>query len=374
MEKLFSLLWGIRWQDAIDIVLNSYILFRLYVLLRGTNVFRVLMGIAFLWFFQRIAVFFGLIVTSWAIQGITAVAAIIIIVIFRNEIRLVLQAKNWKTILWGFPHQELSTPIESIVESVFELARERTGALIVFPGKDDLEEVVQNGILWRGLVSKEMIKSIFYHDNPVHDGAAVIRGDEVLKVGVILPLSHQKNLPFYYGTRHRAAAGLAEATDALVIVVSEERGSVSAAKDSRIRPVKDGEDLANLLREHVGAPSTRKGMRRKKRLEYVTAALASVLLIAGIWFSFTRGIDTLIAVEVPIEYINRDPSMNITNSSANAVRLDLSGSGSLIRSLTADQVKVRIDLGKTWISPQRKGFPCRSIGLESCRIIWSSQV
>jgi diadenylate cyclase len=88
MEKLFSLLWGIRWQDAIDIILNSYILFRLYVLLRGTNVFRVLMGIAFLWFFQRIAVFFGLIVTSWAIQGITAVAAIIIIVIFRNEIRL----------------------------------------------------------------------------------------------------------------------------------------------------------------------------------------------------------------------------------------------------------------------------------------------
>ena len=90
---LMSFFASIRWQDIIDILLNSYILFRLYVLFRETYVFRVLTGLALLWIFQRIAVFFGLILTSWVLQGITAVAALIIIIVFRNEIRSVLQAK-----------------------------------------------------------------------------------------------------------------------------------------------------------------------------------------------------------------------------------------------------------------------------------------
>ena len=99
METLIHLLSGMHWQDIADITLNSYILFRLYVLFRGTYVLRVLIGIALLWFFQRIAVTLGLIVTSWLAQGIIALAAFIIIVVFRNEIRSVLQAKNFKSIL-----------------------------------------------------------------------------------------------------------------------------------------------------------------------------------------------------------------------------------------------------------------------------------
>ena len=142
MEKLLTFLASIRWQDALDIAINSYILFRLYVLFRGTNVFRVLMGIAFLWFFQRMAVSLGLIVTSWVIQGIIAAAALIIIVVFRNEIRSVLQAKNLKAILWGSLREGHSTPVEEIVEAAFELGRRRMGALLIFPGKEDLGEVI----------------------------------------------------------------------------------------------------------------------------------------------------------------------------------------------------------------------------------------
>jgi uncharacterized protein (TIGR00159 family) len=252
MIEVLAFFSNIRWQDVVDITLNSYILFRLYILFRGTNVFRVLIGIALLWFVQRIAVSMGLIVTSWAIQGITAVAALIIIVVFRNEIRSVLQARNLKAILWGFSDKTVNTPIEIIVESVFELARARTGALIVFPGKEDLEEVVQGGTPWHGLVSQEMITSIFWHDNPVHDGAAIIQGNQVTEVGVILPLSHRDDLPSYYGTRHRAAAGLAEATDALVIIVSEERGNVVLAKGSDMHVITRKEELAKTLQEHVG--------------------------------------------------------------------------------------------------------------------------
>ena len=103
MDALISFLSTIRWQDIVDVVLNSYILFRLYVLFRGTNVIRVIAGIALLWIFQRLAAGMGLIVTSWAMQGIIAGAALIIIIVFRNEIRNVLQAKNIRAILWGFP-------------------------------------------------------------------------------------------------------------------------------------------------------------------------------------------------------------------------------------------------------------------------------
>ena len=99
MDMLFSFFDSIRLQDAVDILLLSYILFRLYVLFRETHVFRVIAGLVILWIFQRIAEFFGLILTSWALQGIMAVAALIIIIVFRNEIRSVLQAKNLKAIL-----------------------------------------------------------------------------------------------------------------------------------------------------------------------------------------------------------------------------------------------------------------------------------
>ena len=344
MKDFLFLLMSIRWQDVVDITLNSYILFRLYVLFRGTNVFRVLVGIALLWFFQRVSVSLGFIVSSWAIQGITAFAALIIIVVFRNEIRSVLQARNLKAILWGFPQKALHTPIEIIVESVYELAQRRTGALIVFPGKEDLSEVVQSGVPWRGLVSKEMILNIFWPDNPVHDGAAIIQGDKVSEVGVILPLSYRKDLPSHYGTRHRAAAGLAETTDALVVLVSEEKGRVVVAKGSEMKHVGQKAELARMLQEHVGGTTEEWGYLRKEKLEIGIAALVSILFIIGVWFSFSRGLETLTTLEIPVEYMNRDPGMAIIDTSVNTVKLHLAGSGSLIKSIRPEQIQVKLDL------------------------------
>ena len=353
MQHFFLFFSSLRWQDVADIALNSYILFRLYVLFRGTNTFRALIGIAFLWFFQRVSVSVGLIITSWAIQGITAFAALIIIVVFRNEIRSVLQVKNLGAILWELPRSIAKTPIEIIAESVFELRRRKVGALIVLPGNDDLTDIVHSGIPWQGLVSREMITGIFWEDNPVHDGAAIIQGNQVSEVGVILPLSHRKDLPSYYGTRHRAAAGLAEKTDSLSIVVSEERGTVSIAKGQRFQSIHEQEDLAQALREHVGVSSEQPDKLQREKFELGTAALVSLLVVTGIWFSFARGIDTLITLDIPIEYMNRDSNMEILDTSINAVRLELSGSGALIRSLRPDQVKVRLDLSKCGVGTNR---------------------
>ena len=349
MNELLLFLSSIRWQDVVDVTLNSYILFRLYVLFRGTTTFRVLVVIAFLWFFQRIAAYLGLIITSWAVQGVTAVAAIIIIVIFRNEIRSVLQAKNLKALLWGFPHETIKTPVEIVVESVYEMARKKIGALIVFPAKEDLKDVVQNGIPWRGRISKEMIMSIFWPDNPVHDGAAIIQGDQITDVGVILPLSNRKDIPLYYGTRHRAAAGLAEMTDALVVLVSEERGNVVVAKGSSMRGINRKEELVKILQEQVGITTKGADYARKEKIKTGIAAVVSVLFVIGVWFSFSRGLESMITLEIPIEYMNRDPKIEILATSVNVVNLNLSGSGTIIKTIRPDQVNVKLDLNKAVI-------------------------
>ena len=338
-------IYSIRWQDIFDILLISYILFRLYVLFKGTNVFRVLVSFAVLWFFQKIAVYMGLIVTSWAIQAFTAVAPIIIIVIFRNEIRSVLQAKNFKALFWDTPRYEHETPVDIISESVFEMASKGTGAIIVIPGKEDINESVHSGINWDGKISKEMILSVFWHENPVHDGAAVIVGDRITQVGAVLPLSHRKDLPSYYGMRHRAAAGLSEATDALVILSSEERRNVIVARSGNITAIKNKEELCSYINEYLEMPEEEATDKHKQKLELVMAGLVSLLFITGIWLSFTKGIDTYITLDVPIEYTNSNQEIIVMDTPVKTVSLDLSGSGRLLKNLVPGQVKVGFDLG-----------------------------
>lgn len=344
MQKFVTFISSIRWQDILDIAFNSYILFRLYALFRGTDAFRVLIGIAFLWVLQRMAVSMGLILTSWMMEGIIAVAALIVIVVFRNEIRSVFRVRNIWAILWGLPQKQAKTPIDIIAESVYGLAQQRIGALIVLPGREDIEEVVQKGVSWDGKVSTEMIKSIFWPNNPVHDGAAVIRGNRVVEVSAILPLSQRKDLPSFYGTRHRAAAGLSEMTDALVIVVSEERGTVTIAQGSDLRNIHSEKDLKLALRRHLGIRENQALYLKKRRIELYTAAAVSLLLVSIVWFSISRGFDAIKTFEIPIEYASRNPKLELLNSSAASVRLYLSGSGALLRSIRPEQVRVRIDL------------------------------
>lgn len=346
MDKLFQLMASLNWQDVVDITLNSYILFRFYVLFRGTYVFRVLIGLTMLWFFQQIAVMLGLIVTSWVIQGIVAVSAFIIIVVFRNEIRNVLQARNLKSILWGFAPKSSGTPIQIIIDSVFDLARKKCGGLLVLPGREDVSELVHSGIAWRGDLSPEMILSIFWPDNPVHDGAAIIQGNQVTEVGAILPLSNRSDLPSHFGTRHRAALGLSEASDAIVIIVSEERGDIHLVKRSRLREIRSKKKLEQKLQEHFGIYPGDPEEHRKQNLEIATAALVSLIFITGVWFTVSRGLDALVTLNVPVEYMNRKPVMEIVSASTNSVSVELSGSGALIKSLRPDQVRTRLDLSK----------------------------
>ena len=363
MEKIIFLISSLRWQDIVDIGLVSYILFRFYVLFRGTNAFRVLIGMTILWFFQQVAVSMGLIVTSWVVQGIVALGAFIIIVVFRNEIRSVLQASHLKAILWDVSSKAVASTIEIIVQSVYDMGQRKCGALIVLPGKDDVEEVIQSGIPWKGEISKEMILSVFWPDNPVHDGAAVIQGDQIVQVGAILPLSRRDDLPSYYGTRHRAALGLAEVSDALILAVSEERGDVVVVRNGTLKLVKQKHHLEQILQQHKGVASKKGRELIKEKLMVVAAALFSVIFISGVWFSVSRGGDTLLTFESPVVYQNRDPSMEIVQTSVNTVSLELVGSGALMKSIKPDQVQVKLDLTQSQVGPNSFTITRESISL-----------
>ncbi len=363
MDRVIYLILSLRWQDIVDISLVSYILFRFYVLFRGTNAFRVLIGMTILWFFQQIAVSMGLIVTSWVVQGVVTLGAFIIIVIFRNEIRTVLLARNLKFIFWGGASKKVISTIEIIVQSVLEMARRNCGAMIVLPGKEDLEEMIQKGIPWEGEISKEMILSIFWPDNPVHDGAAIVQGDQITQVSAILPLSRRDDLPSYYGTRHRAALGLAEATDALIIAVSEERGDVVVAQNSQMKVVKQRRRLEQILQQHMGTAAKKSRESIKERLTVVIAALFSIIFVTGVWFSVSKGVDTLATLEIPVVYMNRDPAMEIVKTSGNTVSLELEGSGALIKSIKPDQIQVKLDLSKSKVGPNPFTITRESISL-----------
>jgi uncharacterized protein (TIGR00159 family) len=352
MGGFLTFIATIRWQDIVDILINSYILLRVYILFQGTNAFRVLVVITSLWLGQEIAASLGLILTSWAIRGITAAAAIIIIVVFRNEIRTVLQVRNVKAFLWGLPNREQYSPVDIISGAIFEMAGKRIGALLVFPGIQDLGEVVHGGIPWNGQISHEMLMSIFWPNGPVHDGAAIIKGKQIVEVGAILPLTRRHDLPSEYGTRHRAAAGLAEETDALIVVVSEERGKVSVAKDRALIPIENARALSQAIKRHLKMPEISPTRQRKREmLKLAAAGFISFLIISGIWLGFTRGQDTIIALNVPIEYVNRPASYEILDTSVDEARLQLFGSSALIRSLSPEQVAVRVNLSKATKGP-----------------------
>ncbi|MBF0200322.1 MAG: DNA integrity scanning protein DisA nucleotide-binding domain protein [Desulfamplus sp.] len=350
MKDLLIFLSSLRWQDYVDIFLNSYILFRLYVLFRGSRLIRVVPVVAMLWILNFLALSMGLVITTWAIQGVMAAAAIIFIIVFRDDIALVFNSRNPLSFFWGIPSRKLSTPIEIIAETMFELGRKKIGALLVFPGKQNIDDHIQGGVRWGGIISEQMLVSIFWDKNPVHDGAVIVKENKISQVSVILPLSKQ-NLPSRYGTRHRAAVGMSEVSDAMVIVVSEERGRVSIAKNSEIKEVKSVDALGEILAGHTGNVK-KKGLENwKEILEFGIAGLLCFVLITGVWFGFSRGKETLKSINAPIEYTDIKQGYDIISVSTNTVDLQLSGSTPLLRALRPETVKVLLKLGNTTVGP-----------------------
>jgi hypothetical protein len=270
------------------------------------------------------------------------VAALVLIVLFQPELRHALSRLEL-TLRWPRQRAVLLNALEAISNATFSLATAKRGALLVIERRQPVAELVRGGVPLGGQVSPEILEAIFRKVSPVHDGATLIEGDHIIRVGAILPLSQTEALPRTWGTRHRAGMGLAERCDALVIVASEERGEVTLMHDSTFETVATASALLTLLRTPMPppVPSSRWPVfnGRELGLQAVAAAIAFAIWASALYTGSAVRVRT-----VPIEFTNVAPGLRITGQSAVAVDVRLRGSSWLLDSPGTDQVVVRVSL------------------------------
>lgn len=235
----------ISWNDALDILLVSILLYFLYNLVKGSSAVRIFWGLGFIYIAWVIVTALELQLLSSILGKFISLGIIAIIILFQQEIRKILlfigSQRFWKAPYSMFMIKELfnqntkfNIPLNILREFCFNMGRNRTGVLIVITQKDDLTLYEQSGVLVDAPVSEYMLETIFYKNAPLHDGAVIIKNNIITAAKCILPVSSSEKLPHHAGTRHRAALGISEQTDAIAICVSEQTGSISIAKDGHL--------------------------------------------------------------------------------------------------------------------------------------------
>jgi diadenylate cyclase len=249
--------------DVIDILLVTLLLYTLLVLLRGTRAMQMLWGIVIIAGLYAFSRALELITLSTILGNLLALLPIAIIVLFQREIRSMLAAFGSRTLLrWRSGTETSAAPLNELALAVQALASKRIGALIAIERKDSLAAYADTGIPLEARFSYDLMLNIFIPGTPLHDGAVVLRGNTIVAGSCFLPLTTRHSLSSELGTRHRAAIGLTEETDALVIVVSEETGIISLAVEEQLLRPLDETTLRNALAEHafeLGSQNNGKG-------------------------------------------------------------------------------------------------------------------
>ena len=242
----------LSWVDGIDIALVSFLIYKLLQLIRGSRAFQMVVGtfiVVTLFFVSRWA---RLETVNWLLRNSLAYIGFAIIVLYQAELRKAL-AHLGKAPLFrilGQPHT--SETIDEVVLAITTLARRKTGAIIVIERDIGLRNYIEGGIILDAILTYDLLLSIFNPKSPLHDGAAIVQGNRVAAAACFLPLSINPQLSKELGTRHRAAIGITEDTDAVAIVVSEETGTVSYLEDGNILRGMDGETLRAKLHRALG--------------------------------------------------------------------------------------------------------------------------
>lgn len=220
--------------DAIDILIVSLLLYRLFSLMRGTRAVHMFFGLIVLFILSVVAQWVHLIAVNWLISSLRTVWVIAFVIIFQPELRRALAMLGQNRLVSRFVRMRGGGVIPEIVKSVQELSENRMGALIVLEKDTGLKNYAETGTPIDARVTAELLGTIFTPKSPLHDGAVIIQNDRVVAAGCTLPLSQDQRLAPSLGMRHRAALGLSEETDAMVIVVSEETGNVALAGDGKL--------------------------------------------------------------------------------------------------------------------------------------------
>ena len=245
--------------DFIDIILVAAIMFWIYRATRGTNAPYIISGIIMIYLMWVVVRTLNMELLSNILGQFVSVGVIALIIVFQPEIRRFLQMigmrqKRFNFIARIFNRNDNTsvTIIAPIVQACREMSAHKTGALIVIDRQSDLRLITEGGIAIDAKISTPLLENIFFKNAPLHDGAVVIEGDRIVAAKCILPVT-QSDVPKSYGTRHRAAIGMSEISDAIILVVSEETGGISIAHGGTIHRDIAPDQLANLLQRHFGA-------------------------------------------------------------------------------------------------------------------------
>jgi uncharacterized protein (TIGR00159 family) len=247
-ERFFELL---TWHDAIDILAVTVVIYNLLLLIRGTRAVQMLLGIVFVGLVYYVAHLAQLPTLQTILESLLIVLPFAIIVLFQQEIRRAL-ANFGRNPLWGLTKQQkVVSSFGDIVLAATTLSSRRIGALIVVERLQGLRNYVENGIELDAVLSYDLLINVFAPDTPLHDGAVIVQTDRIAAAACFLPLTANPELSKEFGTRHRAALGITEETDALAVVVSEETGIISVAFDGEMSRDLDGKSLRNMLYRYL---------------------------------------------------------------------------------------------------------------------------
>ncbi|MFQ5600223.1 MAG: diadenylate cyclase CdaA [Candidatus Krumholzibacteriia bacterium] len=221
--------------ELVDIALVSFLFYRVFLLVRGTRAAQMFFGLALLMGTSIAADILGLGALNWIVSNLKTVWVIAFVILFQPELRRALAALGQNRLFRNFVRSDEGGPIGEIVQAANRLAEQGQGALIVIEREAELRAVAETGTRIESRVTSEILETIFTPPTPLHDGAVLIRGNQLVAAGCILPLTTNPRLAATVGTRHRAALGITEETDAVVVIVSEETRSVSLSMDGRLR-------------------------------------------------------------------------------------------------------------------------------------------
>ncbi len=244
--------------DVVEMLILAYLIYNIVKWIKNTRAWSVVKGLVMLMAFWLVAVLFNLNVIIWIIKNTINVGIIAIVIIFQPEFRKALETLGQKNLVKSIitfddgkdKNEKFSDyTLNQIVRATFELARAKTGALIVLEDEISLKDFESTGIYLDSLISSELLINIFEHNTPLHDGAVILRGNRIAAATCYLPLSDNMQLSKDLGTRHRAGIGISEVCDSLTIIVSEETGKVSIAKDGKLIRNVDGDYLRSKLEE-----------------------------------------------------------------------------------------------------------------------------
>ncbi len=239
----------IRWQDVLDVIIVAAILYRVLLIIKGTRAAHMLIGLGVLFVAFLFSGQLRLYTIDWIIQSLWAQVVLAVIILFQPEIRKALAHVGKARFIPSFASAEELRSREEIVKAASSLANRKLGALIVIERETGLDDIMEIGTQLDAKVSQELILSIFHPTSPIHDGAVVIRGNRIMSAGCFLPLTLSSKLSRSFGTRHRAGIGLTEETDAVVIIISEETGTIATAMGGKIMKKMDAGKLRDFLTE-----------------------------------------------------------------------------------------------------------------------------